>query len=184
LFAAVPFLTIAITAGVAAVKGWQLRGMLTGSMEPSISRGSLVVITPAQHPVDVGAVVAFADPFDRRRILAHRVIEIVRSSAGNLNYRTKGDANQREDPRPIPDEEVIGHVAWRVPAVGAFMQRMRTPTGVGIAFGAPLVGLVVERALRRRPSPRHRVVVPVPRPPRRISEADVMAMPFALVIRW
>lgn len=150
LVAAIPFLALALTFGLAAIWGGQVRTIVSSSMEPSISRGSLIVVAPVERPVEVGTVVVFPDPFDESRIIAHRVIETVRSSGGELNYRTRGDANPGEDARPIPAREILGSVRADVPAIGSFVQSVHTIPGGVLALGLPVVALVADRRSRRR----------------------------------
>jgi signal peptidase len=150
-------------------------------MEPSISRGSLIVVVPIEHPVRVGTVVVFSDPFNKSRTIAHRVIETVRSSGGELNYRTRGDANPREDARPIPDEQIIGRVRTRIPAVGTFVQSAHTIPGAALIMGLPVGALLIERSSRKRkiqrdlvPPGKTREIEVFLRTDRTYSEADIL----------
>lgn len=150
LVAAIPFLLLALAFGAAAIWGGQVRTIVSSSMEPSISRGSLIMVVPVEQPVPVGTVVVFPDPFNESRIIAHRVIEIVRSSSGEVNYRTRGDANPREDARPIPDRELIGRVRIRIPVLGGLLQSVHTIPGAAVVMGLPVLALILDRRSRRR----------------------------------
>lgn len=152
---AAAFLALVSLYGVAAIKHWQVRGVVTSSMAPEIDRGALVVIVPPLHPLAVGSVVAFHDPFDPSRTVVHRVIEVIHTPAGIL-YRTRGDANAQPDPRPLRSDEVIGRVGWSAPHIGGWIAWMRSFPGLIVVLGLPLTAVVVDSAWRRhrkRPSP-------------------------------
>ncbi len=94
-----------------------LLAIATGSMVPTLHRGTLVVLgkaTPAN--IHVGTIIAFhvsclPDP------TVHRVIRIVRGGTSPI-YQTKGDANPVQDPCTVPYADVIGRVVAIVPVVG------------------------------------------------------------------
>lgn len=102
--------------------------VLTGSMEPSIGSGAVVIVTP-QSPSDirVGQVLTYEAPIADRRVVTHRVIE-VREPGMHPVIVTKGDANSHADPwqARIQDPQV-----WRVratvPMLGRLIQAMRSP---------------------------------------------------------
>lgn len=74
--------------------------VLTGSMEPEISSGDMIIchtIEPSE--VKTGDVISFFDPEGNGlSVVTHRVVEIVQEN-GSLSFRTKGDANNVEDKR-------------------------------------------------------------------------------------
>ncbi len=159
LLVAAAFVALVSLYGVAAIKHWQVRGVVTSSMAPEIDRGALVVIVPPVHPLAVRSVVAFQDPFDPSRTVVHRVIEVIHTPAGIL-YRTKGDANAQPDPRPLRSDEVVGRVGWSAPYVGGWVAWMRSFPGLIVVLGLPLTAVVVDSAWRRhrqRPGPNSRV---------------------------
>jgi signal peptidase len=78
--------------------GYQPVAVYSGSMAPRLPVGGLVLerVVPAAQ-VRVGDVITFADPFDPRRVVTHRVVSILATREGP-GYRTKGDANPTRDP--------------------------------------------------------------------------------------
>ena len=143
LMLAAAFLSLVTLYGVAAVKDWQVRGVVTSSMAPDIDRGSLVVIVPPAHPLATRSVVAFRDTADPSRMVIHRVVEVFHTPSGVL-YRTKGDANAQHDPRPLRPDEVIGRVAWSAPHIGGWIAWARTVPGMIVVLGLPLIAVVVD----------------------------------------
>lgn len=87
-----------------------------GSMQPSLSRGDVVIVRSAgSAPLRPGMVITFADPNRPSTLVTHRV----RAVGADGQLVTKGDANRQEDGSPVPLAAVRGRVALRVPFIGA-----------------------------------------------------------------
>ncbi len=83
--------------------------VLSGSMEPSIRIGDIVVVKRTQQEPRVGDVVAYKYS---GMIILHRVINVT----GN-QLVTKGDANDAPD-NPITVKQVLGELYLHIPYVG------------------------------------------------------------------
>lgn len=92
--------------------------VLTGSMEPAIATGD-VVIESRISPLDaaVGDVVTFRDPERPERLITHRVRQIS-AKRGEVSFTTKGDANNTVETWQIPRQGSIGRVEYRLPKLG------------------------------------------------------------------
>ena len=106
--------------------------VLTGSMEPEIKDGDLIIVKQIDgNDVKVGDVISFFDPESTSNsVLTHRVTEIINEN-GSLSFRTKGDANNTEDKMAVPEDELVGIYKSRIPGAGniaMFMQRDRKST--------------------------------------------------------
>lgn len=93
--------------------------VLTGSMEGTYNRGSVVFIQriPSDdvlNRVDDGTVIHFRH---RDIEIIHRVIGF-EYEGGVRTYRTKGDANDAADPFLVSQDDVIGRVLGHIPFVG------------------------------------------------------------------
>ena len=94
--------------------GWERALITTGSMEPSIKPGDIVLMAPAvADEIDPGAVVTFIDPVDGEATL-HRVVS--RNDDGD--FRTKGDANRRPDSSLVSSDSILGEGKLLIPLVG------------------------------------------------------------------
>ena len=129
--------------------GYQLYTVVTGSMEPEIPVGSLVVIKESD-PKDAQPeeVVAFYGVRDSEAIVTHRVVEN-RVIMGQLI--TKGDANATNDMNPVPYDNFIGTVKWSVPGVGivaqvftSFEGKMAAGGMIGIALVLHAVSMLID----------------------------------------
>ena len=85
--------------------GWHSYVIVTGSMEPGISAGDVVLASPDPVIEDtVGKVITFDNPGREGHILTHRVVSI--DDDGSLV--TQGDANPTPDSVHVPRESVTG----------------------------------------------------------------------------
>ena len=128
---------------------------LSGSMEPAISPGDVVIdeqIAPTE--ARLGDVVTFRDPEDQGKLLTHRVVG-VRRAGSHLWFVTRGDANNTRERWRVPADGEIGRVIYTVPWVGHIAALTRTPLGWALIVGVPLLLLAAEELVRIwRPRPR------------------------------
>lgn len=93
----------------------------SGSMEPTIHTGAVIVVLPVSaRDVRVGDVITFQKPSGAAELVTHRVVAIEGTGA-DRSFITKGDANAASD-------------GWRVPATG---------NGYRYWFGIPGVGFAL-----------------------------------------
>jgi signal peptidase I len=139
---------LAVAVVPAAVGGSALT-VLSGSMEPALPVGSVVVVRPRPAAdIVVGDVITFLarDPQSpATRVVTHRVTAVEPGPA----FRTRGDANPDPDPGLTAAADVRGVEWYSVPWVGALGERVRTP-GALIAGGGVLLLAGVGLLLRRR----------------------------------
>lgn len=118
LLALVAGLGIVVVAVPAATGSTPLT-VLTGSMEPKLPPGTLVVVRPT--PVDdikIGDVVTYQLQPGKPDVVSHRVIEVRSISSGDVELITKGDNNGAADPNPVTAQQVRGTVWYSVPYIG------------------------------------------------------------------
>ena len=102
---------------VAAQYDWEFDAVLSGSMEPVLAVGGLVVIKPVEAQyVSTGDVISFKIP-DIETPICHRVINISKVD-GQLFFQTKGDANEEPDLNLVPAEAVNGKQVFYAPYAG------------------------------------------------------------------
>ncbi len=110
--------------------------VLSGSMEPAIPTGSIVLADKNSEDINVGDIIAF-----RRGDISvtHRVSGI----DDDGNFITKGDANETKDPAPVAREQVIGKCRFMVPFLGYVASYLRTPAGIAVFIGMIAIYLVI-----------------------------------------
>jgi signal peptidase len=113
--------------------------VLTGSMEPTISAGD-VVIDARISPLDarVGDVVTFRDPEDQSRLITHRV-KRTRRSGSHLWFVTQGDANNTTEHWRIAADGELGRVVYAIPWIGHVAVLTHTPWGLVLLLVVPLL---------------------------------------------
>lgn len=121
--------------------GYTLKIVSSGSMEPTITTGSLI-LTSAAERYQVGDVITWSE---RRGSLptTHRIIG-ERLQNGRLVYETQGDANDDPDPRPVRNDEVIGKVVLSVPYLGYVLDFARQPLGFALIIVVPALFVAFE----------------------------------------
>ena len=101
--------------------GYRYYDVLTGSMEPAYSVGDLIFvkITDAKD-INVGDAITFNPGGTEDSYLTHRVVEKLENYEGTdvTCFKTKGDANDSDDPFIIDEGRVIGVVKTRIPKLG------------------------------------------------------------------
>jgi signal peptidase I len=129
---------------ITAQYGWEFDAVLSGSMEPNISVGGLVVIKPinAQH-VNVGDVISFKLPGIDTPI-CHRVID-KQDTVNGLMFRTKGDANEEADQDLVPAASVKGKEVFYLPYIGrlASLSQLGRERVYLLGRGVPVAVLLV-----------------------------------------
>jgi signal peptidase len=122
--------------------GWQVDTVLSGSMEPAIPTGSILVSrTVASDSINVGDIITFSGS-GKGRFITHRVTAIERTNG--IVFTTKGDANNAEDPYPVPAENVVGKVLVHIPFLGFLFSFVKTPFGMILTLVLPglfIIGL-------------------------------------------
>ena len=97
------------------ILGYKLLEILSGSMEPTIEEGSLILIkeTP-KDKINNGDIITFRYE-GTNNIVTHRIVEVINNGE---EFVTRGDANNTDDPRIIKYSEVEGVVKSSMSSVG------------------------------------------------------------------
>ncbi|WP_411732870.1 S26 family signal peptidase [Paeniglutamicibacter sp.] len=114
-------LSLALMAMLPALLGWHGTVVQSGSMEPHISPGDVVLAADfgATQQVPVGGVVEFTSPAEAEpggveKTRLHRIV----AENPNGTYVTAGDANTEVDSTPLDRGQITGQARLLVPAVG------------------------------------------------------------------
>lgn len=80
--------------------------VVSGSMEPALHRGDIVIVDNNPGPVQVGDIIVYkADGFPHPVI--HRVIYTGKTPGGDTFFVTKGDNNPSPDPVAVDPDQII-----------------------------------------------------------------------------
>ncbi len=122
--------------------GWRVDSVESGSMEPELKVGSVVVVQPVDPETIVeGDIITFRLDGVDETVITHRVIGIERNSP--LYFRTRGDANLKPDPFAIRARDVVGRVVLNIPFLGYVTKYLKTFVGFMFTVIIPGTAVVV-----------------------------------------
>lgn len=110
----------------------------SGSMEPAIKTGSLVINT-SEINYQIGDIVTYLQGTDKKNTVTHRIVWI-----GENKFRTAGDANNRMDSNLFDKQQIIGKVKWVIPYAGYAAAFAKTPKGFILLVIIPATIIVYE----------------------------------------
>lgn len=102
--------------------GWEPLVVLSGSMEPTISTGSVLFVDVNNKDAEPGEIITYhlgENADDHDKIVTHRLARM----EGN-QYITKGDFNEQEDFVPVKAEQIVGTYLFHIPKVGWIISKL------------------------------------------------------------
>jgi len=113
----------------------------SGSMEPNIPVGSIVVIRPSEtNTYQVGEVISFRR--DANTIVTHRITGVQNTTRG-ITYTTKGDANEEADAWTIKHQDVLGKDFIILPEFGKLLAFAKSKYGFPLLIIFPAVFVIL-----------------------------------------
>lgn len=120
-----------MSGGMPDIFGYQLKIVLSGSMEPRIQTGSVIAVKSLDEEertqLQKGDVITFKE--DENMLITHRVIDVISTNSG-VQYTTKGDNNNTQDSNPVSAENVVAkYNGFTVPYAGYLINFSQSPNG-------------------------------------------------------
>lgn len=178
LIAAIAAVALLVVATLTPVGGLKVKIVQSGSMEPTIMTGGIVVDRAASD-YQVGDIVTFGLDTKTQIPTTHRIVGIAGQGSSAI-YQTKGDANDAPDQASTHLSDIHGKVLFTIPYVGYVLAFARTPIGFALLVGLPALFVILDevgkivreaRALRRKKEHSHAAsesqLQPKPTPARR-----------------
>jgi signal peptidase len=103
---------------------YSLKMVLSGSMSPAISTGSIVAVRPASS-YKIGDVITFKTGKTERDIVTHRIIDQTEQG-----FIVKGDANNVADIKPVKEKVILGKVILTIPYVAYAVNAIHSKIGL------------------------------------------------------
>src|SRR3989338_3836171 len=129
------------------IKGnYQIKIVQSGSMEPSIKTGSIVIIKPSVN-YTVGDVVTFGKDTKKDIPTTHRIVSS-RAQDGVIMFTTKGDANEDSDTNEIRQSDIHGKVLFDVPFFGYIIDLARKPLGFAVLIVLPALIVIYDEGVK------------------------------------
>ena len=131
--------------------GLEMFVVTSGSMQPGIDPGDVVMVNLDEGRHSVGDVITFRPQEESTLYITHRVVE-VDGSGVDTEYITKGDANPDRDLEPVLTNQVVGSVSAVFPLIGRVVLGLRDPRFVlmvGMSVALAEMATTLQRRGRR-----------------------------------
>ena len=103
--------------------------VISGSMRPTFDISSIVLVREVDpRTIPVGDIITFKGVGDAKTLTTHRVVKI--NDGEQLTFTTRGDANNVNDPNPVPAQNVVGKVRAYIPYLGYLITFSQTRIGL------------------------------------------------------
>ena len=150
-------LVIFVAMTVLRFTGGELLAVRTGSMEPEMSPGDLLISREVDpRTVRRGDVITFRVPSEDNTLVTHRVTSV--QDDGNT-FTTKGDANDTADPFTTKAEDVLGTKWFVLPGIGRAVVFLASPIGTALLLGIPAAIYIGQSLADRRRATASRAAV-------------------------
>jgi signal peptidase I len=123
--------------GEPSILGYQLKTVLSGSMEPTFKTGSIIAIKPLQNTNQLkkGDIITFH--LDEDNLATHRIIEVIKTD-NQVMYKTKGDNNKNPDQDTVVSQNVVAkYTGFTLPYLGYLINFMKTKNGAALLLILP-----------------------------------------------
>jgi signal peptidase len=134
-----------LTVSILPIRGnFRILSVISGSMEPTIKTGSLIVVKPADE-YKQGDIITFrsTDAKQEKDNTTHR-ISAVEEVDGFVEYKTKGDANEVEDSDKVKLSQIIGKHLFSINYLGFILLYIKTLPGLLILIMVPATIIIYE----------------------------------------
>lgn len=131
--------------------------VLSGSMEPTILTGDIVLIKEAvPENISENDIITFRTGQDADTAVTHRVTEI-RVEDGATSFLTRGDANIGQDASEVTMDMLEGKYVGRIGGIGHFAIFLQTPVGLLAFVVTPLCLFIVYDIVARNRQSRRKI---------------------------
>lgn len=114
---------LTVVSGINIPGNYKMMAVQSGSMEPTIKTGSIVVVKP-EKDYKVGDIITFKDLNKSKTTVTHRI-----ASVSGQFVTTKGDANKTADTDLINKSQIVGKEFLAIPYIGYIVGFSKTQTG-------------------------------------------------------
>lgn len=118
------------------IGGYATLEVVSGSMEPTIQTGDLIIINQEKKDYKENDIITFIDV--NGSFVTHRIVG--KSSRG---YLTKGDANKSVDPGYVRKEKIVGTYVFKINKFGYVVKSIQNPITLVLIFIIGVMACVV-----------------------------------------
>ncbi|MBU4482192.1 signal peptidase I [Candidatus Parcubacteria bacterium] len=123
-------------------KNYKVLTVLSGSMQPAIKTGSLVIVKPVAE-YKINDIITFGKISKTEVPTTHRIFDI-KLQEGKPIYITKGDANNSPDMKEVLQKQIIGKVLFSIPFAGYIVSAVQKPAGFAIIIILPAIFIMYD----------------------------------------
>ncbi|MFF2448523.1 signal peptidase I SipW [Neobacillus sp. NPDC058068] len=119
--------------------GYQLKAVLSGSMEPTFLTGSIIGVKPlnseARSKLKKDDIITFKT--NEGILVTHRIMGVTESGQ-NILYVTQGDNNNASDKDPVLSDNVVAiYSGFTIPYIGYFINFAQSKEGTALLLIGP-----------------------------------------------
>jgi signal peptidase I len=123
--------------------GYQLKTVLSGSMEPTFKTGSIIAVKPVADTANLKEKDIITYMQQDQSLVTHRIIEVIKQG-DQVMYQTKGDNNEDADTQPILSQNVVAiYTGFTIPLLGYLIDFAKSSKGMAALLIIPGVLLLI-----------------------------------------
>lgn len=125
------------------ILGYQLKTVLSGSMEPTFKTGSIIAVKPVENPniLKKDDIITFKE--SDGILITHRIVEVLKSGEQSM-YVTKGDNNEDKDSNAVLSQNVVAKYSGiTIPYLGYLIDFAKSKNGTALLLILPGLLLLV-----------------------------------------
>jgi signal peptidase I len=123
--------------------GYQLKTVLSGSMEPTFKTGSIIAVEPVEDPASLKKDDVITYMQEGGDLVTHRIVEVINNN-NQIMYQTKGDNNEDLDSQPVLSQNVVAkYTGVTIPYLGYLIDFAKSSKGMAVLLITPGVLLIL-----------------------------------------
>lgn len=115
---------------------------MSGSMEPAIPVGSLIIVKPADE-YKKDDIITFKSTQKKNDYTTHRINEI-KDKDGTKSFVTKGDANETPDFESVSSDRIVGKRIATIALIGYILWFVKTLPGLILIIIVPALIIIYD----------------------------------------
>lgn len=129
------------------ILGYQIKTVLSGSMEPTFETGSIIAVEPIEETTKLQPKDVITFTTEDNNIVTHRIVEVIENGEHTM-YQTKGDNNKELDTQPVLSANVMAkYTGFTIPYLGYFIDFAKSSKGSAMLLIIPGVLLLIYSAI-------------------------------------